>query len=139
MSGTIQQIRELGDSVFAGLHARADALMAHLVLSKQQATQRIERQKQAVRELLDRLQAGVQRQDDMAVDVKRRLASEIDGVKAQIERVIPIALNIDLCPSAGPDRADAIGIVDQELPCLPACLDNGLVAVPDQGAELVGA
>ena len=53
--------------------------------------------------------------------------------------VIPIALNIDLCPSAGPDRADAIGIVDQELPCLPACLDNGLVAVPDQGAELVGA
>ena len=53
--------------------------------------------------------------------------------------LIPTALTIDLCPSAGPDRAYAIGIVDQELPCLPTSLDDGLVAIPDQGAELVGA
>jgi hypothetical protein len=32
-----------------------------------------------------------------------------------------------------------MGIVDQERPGLSAGLDNGLVAVPDQGAELVSA
>ena len=38
---------------------------------------------------------------------------------------------------SGSDRADAFWIVDQEVPCRCAGLDDCLVAVPDQGAELV--
>ena len=87
MSETIKQIRESGDSVFAALTAKAEAFGAHLALSTQQAKERLGRQKQAVDDALDNLQAGVQRQNDLAQDVRQKLASEIDGAKAQIGRV----------------------------------------------------
>jgi hypothetical protein len=91
MSETIKHIRESGDSVFAALTAKAEAFGAHLALSTQQAKERLERQKQAVDDALDDLQAGVQRQNDLAKDVKQNLVSEIDGAKAQIGRVTEAA------------------------------------------------
>jgi len=87
MSETIKQIRESGDSVFAALIAKAEAFGAHLALSTQQAAERLERQKQAVHDALDHLQAGVQRQNDIAKDVQQKLVSEIEGAKEQIARV----------------------------------------------------
>lgn len=63
------------------------ALEVHLALSAQHATERLERQKQAVHDTLHHLQAGVQRQNDLAKDVKEMLATEIGNAKAQIERV----------------------------------------------------
>ena len=87
MTETIKQIRQSSDAVFATLTAKAEALEAHLALSTQHATERLERQKQAVHDALDHLQAGVQRQTDLAKDVKEMLATEIGNAKAQIERV----------------------------------------------------
>jgi hypothetical protein len=87
MSDTIKQIRESGNSVFAALTAKAEALGAQLALSTQQGKERLARQKQAVDDALDNLQAGVKRQNDLATDVKQKLASEIDGAKAQIGRL----------------------------------------------------
>jgi hypothetical protein len=73
--------------VFATLTAKAEALEAYLALTTQHAAERLERQKQAVHDALDHLQAGVQRQSDLAKDVKEMLATEIGSAKAQIERV----------------------------------------------------
>ena len=87
MSETIKQIRESGDSVFAALIAKAEAFGAHLALSTQQAEERLERQKQAVDDALDNLQAGVQRQNDIAKDVKQKLARKSMVRKQQIGRV----------------------------------------------------
>src|ERR1039457_6246800 len=39
-------------------------------------------------------------------------------------------------PTRGSDRADAVGVIDQELPSLFAAVDDGAVAVPDEVAEL---
>jgi hypothetical protein len=53
--------------------------------------------------------------------------------------IIPAALDIDRCPIPCSDGADAVWIADEEVPGGGACVDDGLVTVPDPGAELVGA
>ena len=50
--------------------------------------------------------------------------------------MIPAGLKTDTCPLAGSDRADAGGVIDQELPSLSAAVDGDAVAVPDEVAKL---
>ena len=45
--------------------------------------------------------------------------------------IIPIGLDIDRCPLAGADGANAVWIGDQPVPCGFAGFDYSLVAVPD--------
>ena len=51
---------------------------------------------------------------------------------------MPILLETDTRPVLGSDGANALGIIDEEVPGADASIDDGLVAVPDQGGEFVG-
>ena len=53
--------------------------------------------------------------------------------------IIPAALMIDRCPGAMSDGLNALQIADEEVPSILAGGDNGLVAVPDEPAELIAA
>ena len=57
----------------------------------------------------------------------------------QVYVIIPTALTIDRRPRAGSDRFYALRILGEENPGAPASLDDFVIAVPDDGAELVGA
>jgi len=54
------------------------------------------------------------------------------------ESLIPAVLTNDRCPISSADGLDTIWIIDEELPCRRAGLDDIVVSVPDQVAELVG-
>ena len=54
------------------------------------------------------------------------------------ECLIPIASNIDPCPISGADRAYACWIAGEPVPGLAAGVDDLLVAIPNEGTELVG-
>jgi hypothetical protein len=51
--------------------------------------------------------------------------------------VIPAVLDIDRCPGAAADRADALRVCSQPVPRGHAGLDNLLVAVPDGRTKFV--
>ena len=53
--------------------------------------------------------------------------------------LIPVRLIIDACPTSMADGLDSFGIVNEETPSFNASLDDFVVGVPDQGAELVFA
>ena len=53
--------------------------------------------------------------------------------------LIPVRLIIDACPISMADGLDSFGIVDEETPSFDASLDDVVVGVPDEGAELVFA
>jgi threonine/homoserine efflux transporter RhtA len=55
------------------------------------------------------------------------------------ERLIPVRLITDACPISMADGLDSFGIVNEETPSLNASLDDFVVGVPDQGAELIFA
>src|SRR3978361_176275 len=57
----------------------------------------------------------------------------------QSRGVIPAALDVDRCPIPCSDGADAVRVVNEEVPGGGEGLDDGLVTVPDPGAELVAA
>src|SRR4051794_36062263 len=59
--------------------------------------------------------------------------------RSAARKLIPTALDLDVRPITGADRSDAVWVVDQEVPCLLAGLDDLLIGVPDQPAKLVGA
>src|SRR5271168_1651223 len=53
--------------------------------------------------------------------------------------LIPVRLKTDTCPRTGADGADPFWVADEEVPGALAGVDDGLVGVPDQVAELVAA
>jgi hypothetical protein len=55
------------------------------------------------------------------------------------DHLIPAALATDPCPVSGPDGDDAGWIVDQKIPCVFAGVEQSLVAVRDETAQLVTA
>lgn len=99
MPGRIQQIRKSIDTGLDSLQAQAEAFDAQLVSTKREAQQRIERQKQALRDALDYLKKELQRQSSIAEDKRKHLATAIDEFKVQI------ALG----------RADALDVLEAQL------------------------
>src|SRR3954471_12467001 len=51
------------------------------------------------------------------------------------QTVIPTALNFDTCPVAASNGSNDLGRSHQKVPRLTACIDNGLIGVPDPHAE----
>src|SRR5260370_41717655 len=99
MTGRIQQIRKSIDAKLDALQAQAEALDAQLASTKREAQQRIERQKQALRDALDHLKKEIQRQGGVAEEKRKKLGAAIDQLKVQV------ALG----------RADAIDALDAQL------------------------
>ena len=57
----------------------------------------------------------------------------------RLPQLIPVRLIIDACPTSMADGLDSFGIVNEETPSFDASLDDFVVGVPDEGAELVFA
>ncbi len=78
--------------------------------------------------------------DGVVADVVRALADLRQSWDSSVDSaVIPAALMIDRCPGAMSDGLNALQIADEEVPSILAGGDNGLVAVPDEPAELIAA
>src|SRR5271169_5805052 len=79
----------------------------------------------------------------MTTEVASRKPGTAKNVLARLRSrttiVIPTRLKSDTRPLSGADGADAFWVVDQEGPGILAGVDDGLIAVPDQGTELVAA
>ena len=58
---------------------------------------------------------------------------------ASMSSLIPVRLITDACPISMADGLDSFGIVNEETPSFNASLDDFVVGVPDQGAELIFA
>jgi|SRR5579875_9624 chromosome segregation ATPase len=84
MPGRLQQIRKSIESRLDSLQAQAEALDAQLAATKREAQQRIERQKQALRDALDHLKKEIQRQSGVAEEKRQKLATAVDQLKVQI-------------------------------------------------------
>jgi chromosome segregation ATPase len=84
MAGRIQQIRKSIDAKLDALQAQAEALDAQLASTGREAQQRIDRQKQALRDALDHLKKEFQRQRGVAAETSKKLATAIDELKVQI-------------------------------------------------------
>jgi chromosome segregation ATPase len=84
MPGRIQQIRKSIDTRLDSLQAQAEALDAQLAATKREAQQRIERQKQALRDALDHLKKEIQRQGGIAEEKRQKLATAVDQLKVQV-------------------------------------------------------
>jgi hypothetical protein len=52
-----------------------------------------------------------------------------------IADLIPTALIFDLCPFACSDGSDNVRAAHQRIPCVGACVDDGLVCVPHLMSE----
>jgi|SRR5271165_5394797 len=84
MSQRIEQIRSSIDSTLDALQSRAEALLAHLRLTKQKRTERIEHRAQALRKTLDALRAEIRRREGLASETKQKVTGAIDELKLQI-------------------------------------------------------
>ena len=71
MAGRIQQIRKSIDAKLDALQAQAEALDAQLASTGREAQQRIDRQKQALRDALDHLKKEFQRQRGVAAETSK--------------------------------------------------------------------
>jgi SMC interacting uncharacterized protein involved in chromosome segregation len=83
-SNLISEIRSSIDARLRALQAKTEALGAQLKLTEQKAAERVEHQKQALRDSLDGLKSWIERQRDMAEAQKQTLATAIDELKVQI-------------------------------------------------------
>ena len=59
--------------------------------------------------------------------------------RCPLNHLIPVRLITDACPISMADGLDSFGIVNEETPSFNASLDDFVVGVPDQGAELIFA
>ena len=84
MAGLIQQIGKSIDAKLDALQAQVEALDAQLASTGREAQQRIDRQKQALRDALDHLKKEFQRQRGVAAETRKKLATAIDELKVQI-------------------------------------------------------
>jgi chromosome segregation ATPase len=84
MPGRIQQIRKSLDGMLDSLQAQAEALEAHLASTGRQTQQRIDSQKQALRDALDHLKKEIRRQGGIAGETRNKLATAIDELKVQV-------------------------------------------------------
>jgi hypothetical protein len=55
------------------------------------------------------------------------------------QEVIPTRLGTDTCPASGADGADTLWVTDEEAPSTDTGIDDGVVAVPNQGGQFVAA
>lgn len=82
-SKQIGEIRSSIDTKLHALQAKTEALGAQLKLTEQKAAERIEHQKQALRDALDGLKTWIERQRDLADAQKQKLETAIDELKVQ--------------------------------------------------------
>ena len=59
--------------------------------------------------------------------------------RGDTQGVIPAALKFDLCPFAGGDGSDAIGVCDEGVPGAAASIEDCLVGVEDPIAQVISA
>jgi hypothetical protein len=84
MSERTEQLKGSIDNALRTLQARAEALSAHLRLTKRKRAERINRRMQSLRDTLDELKAEAQRRRGLASETKQMLVTAVDDLKVQI-------------------------------------------------------
>jgi len=83
-SKLISEIRSSIDAKLRALQAKTEALGAQLKLTEEKAAERVEHQKQALRDALDGLKTWIERQRELADAQKQKLRTAIDELKLQV-------------------------------------------------------